>query len=85
MEAWTVEIREAFGGYVEALTEVIGHADRAEPLKDCRLGLLTPVKLGGVEHHAIAPLALGAIEGDIGALENHLRRIVLTLVERYAD
>ena len=38
----------AFDGYVEALIEVIGHADRAEPLRDYCTGLMMPVarKLG---------------------------------------
>jgi SRSO17 transposase len=34
--------QERFGSYVEALAEVIGHADRAEPLRDYCLGLLLP-------------------------------------------
>lgn len=33
----------AFDGYVEALIEVIGHADRAEPLRDYCMGLMMPV------------------------------------------
>ena len=32
----------AFDAYVEALTEVIGHADRAEPLRDYCTGLMMP-------------------------------------------
>ena len=32
--------QERFAAYVEALAEVIGHADRAEPLRDYCLGLL---------------------------------------------
>ena len=32
-----------FASYVEALVEVIGHADRAEPLNDYCVGLLMPV------------------------------------------
>src|SRR3954464_9612398 len=34
--------RERFAAYVDALVEVIGHADRAEPLRDYCLGLLLP-------------------------------------------
>src|SRR4026208_899309 len=34
--------QERFGAYVEALAEVIGHADRTEPLRDYCLGLLLP-------------------------------------------
>jgi hypothetical protein len=32
--------QERFGAYVDALAEVIGYADRAEPLRDYCLGLL---------------------------------------------
>src|SRR5215212_213625 len=41
--------QERFGGYVEALTEVIGHADRAAPLRDYCLGLLLPGDRKSVE------------------------------------
>ncbi len=34
--------RERFAASVEALTEVIGHADRGEPLRDNCRGLLLP-------------------------------------------
>src|SRR5436305_7837016 len=40
---------ERFGAYVEALAEVIGHADRAEPLRDYCLGLLLPGERKSVE------------------------------------
>lgn len=39
----------AFEGYVEALVEVISHADRAEPLRDYCLGLMMPVAPKSVE------------------------------------
>lgn len=39
----------AFEGYVEALVGVIGHADRAEPLRDYCLGLMMPVARKSVE------------------------------------
>jgi SRSO17 transposase len=35
-----IELR--FGAYVEGLTSVIGHADRARPLRDYCLGLMMP-------------------------------------------
>src|SRR4051794_36888332 len=41
--------QERFGAYVEALAEVIGHADRAAPLRDYCLGLLLPGKRKSVE------------------------------------
>ncbi|MER8603353.1 hypothetical protein NKH48_06130 [Mesorhizobium sp. M1233] len=33
MPDWTAESEAAFDAYVDALIGVIGHADRAEPLK----------------------------------------------------
>ena len=41
--------QERFGAYVEALAEVIGHADRAEPLRDYCRGLLLPGDRKSVE------------------------------------
>src|SRR5215216_1119305 len=41
--------QERFASYVEALTEVIGHADRAAPLRDYCLGLLLPGERKSVE------------------------------------
>lgn len=52
----------AFDGYVEALTEVIGHADRAEPLRDYCIGLMMPVARKSVEPLAavMAPARVSA-------------------------
>src|ERR671926_1001769 len=41
--------QERFTAYVEALAEVIGHADRAEPLRDYCRGLLLPGERKSVE------------------------------------
>jgi SRSO17 transposase len=41
--------QERFAAYVEALAEVIGHADRAEPLRDYCRGLLLPGERKSVE------------------------------------
>ena len=38
-----------FGAYVEGLTSVIGHADRAKPLRDYCLGLMMPCERKSVE------------------------------------
>lgn len=38
MESTSGSAAEAFEVYVQALTEVIGHADRAEPLRDFAQG-----------------------------------------------
>jgi SRSO17 transposase len=45
---------ERFEAYVDALTEVIGHADRAGPLKDYCTGLLLPCERKSVEPMAAA-------------------------------
>ncbi|RWB94713.1 MAG: IS701 family transposase, partial [Mesorhizobium sp.] len=44
MPDWTAESEAAFDAYIDALIRVIGHADRAEPLKDYCLGLLMPME-----------------------------------------
>ena len=41
--------QERFAAYVEALAEVIGHADRAAPLRDYCRGLLLPGDRKSVE------------------------------------
>ena len=46
--------QERFAAYVEALAEVIGHADRAAPLRDYCLGLLLPGDRKSVEPIAAA-------------------------------
>jgi SRSO17 transposase len=40
---------ERFAAYVDALAEVIGHADRMEPLRDYCRGLLLPGDRKSVE------------------------------------
>jgi SRSO17 transposase len=42
-------IESRFAGYVEGLTSVIGHADRARPLRDYCVGLLMPCERKSVE------------------------------------
>ncbi len=51
-----------FASYVEALVEVIGHADRAEPLNDYCVGLLMPGERKSVEPMAaiVAPARVSA-------------------------
>src|SRR3954454_3889745 len=53
---------ERFGAYVAALAEVIGHADRAAPLRDYCLGLLLRGEGKGVEPIAavMAPARVSA-------------------------
>ena len=40
---------ERFSAYVEGLVSVIGHADRAKPLRDYCLGLMLPCERKSVE------------------------------------
>jgi SRSO17 transposase len=49
-----VDIEARFSEYVEALVGIVGHADRAVPLRDYCLGLLMPVERKSVEPMAAA-------------------------------
>jgi SRSO17 transposase len=61
-EVVTESSQSRFAAYVEALVEVIGHADRARPLHDYCLGLLMPGERKSVEPIAavIAPAGVAA-------------------------
>jgi SRSO17 transposase len=61
----------AFEGYVEALVGVIGHAGRAEPLRDYCLGLMMPVARKSVE-----PLAAVTAPERISAQHQSLLHFV---------
>ena len=61
----------AFDGYVEALIEVIGHADRAEPLRDYCTGLMMPVARKSVE-----PLAAITAPARVSAKHQSLLHFV---------
>ncbi|MDP8917827.1 MAG: IS701 family transposase [Pseudomonadota bacterium] len=54
----------AFEAYVEALVGVLGHADRAEPLRDYCLGLMMPVARKSVE-------SLAAVTAPAGVSAKH--------------
>ena len=71
MDGWTGESEAAFDAYVEALVEVIGHADRAEPLKDYCLGLLLPV-----ERKSVEPLAAVTAPSRVAAKHQSLLHFV---------
>jgi SRSO17 transposase len=51
---------ERFSAYVEGLTSVIGHADRAKPLRDYCLGLMMPCERKSVEPMAAITAPEGA-------------------------
>lgn len=63
--------RAAFHVYVEALIGVIGHADRAEPLRDYCLGLMMPVGRKSVE-----PLAAVTAPARVSAQHQSLLHFV---------
>jgi SRSO17 transposase len=71
MDTWTDESEAAFDAYVEALVGVIGHADRAEPLKDYCLGLLMPV-----ERKSVEPLAAVTAPSRVAAKHQSLLHFV---------
>lgn len=49
MNGGSMESEAAFADYVHSLIDVIGHADRAQPLNDYCLGLMLPVERKSVE------------------------------------
>ena len=71
MDAWPARSEAAFDAYVESLVEVIGHADRAEPLKDYCLGLLMPLARKSVE-----PLAAVTAPARVSAKHQSLLHFV---------
>ncbi len=71
MDSWTAESEAAFDAYVGALVEVIGHADRAEPLKDYCLGLLLPL-----ERKSVEPLAAVTAPSRVAAKHQSLLHFV---------
>src|ERR671921_1732997 len=66
------EDRQArFAAYVEALAEVIGHADRAAPLHDYCLGLLLPG-----ERKSVEPIAAVTAPARVSAKHQSLLHFV---------
>src|SRR3954469_23206592 len=63
--------QERFTAYVEALTEVIGHADRAAPLRDYCLGLLLPG-----ERKSVEPIAAITAPAQVSAQHQSLLHFV---------
>src|SRR5215213_8489771 len=64
--------QERFTAYVEALAEVIGHADRAEPLRDYCRGLLLPGDRKSVE-----PIAAVTAPARVSAKHQSLLHFVV--------
>jgi len=63
--------RARFAGYVEKLTEVIGHADRAGPLRDYCTGLLMPA-----ERKSVEPMAAVTAPARVAAQHQSLLHFV---------
>jgi SRSO17 transposase len=62
---------ERFGGYVERLGDVLGHADRRAPLRAYTTGLLLPG-----ERMSVEPMAAGVDPGRVGAAHQSLHHFV---------
>src|SRR4051794_10744751 len=62
---------ERFGAYVDALAEVIGHADRMEPLRDYCRGLLLPG-----ERKSVEPIAAVTAPARVSAKHQSLLHFV---------
>ena len=67
----TVTSEAAFSEYVHSLVDVIGHADRAEPLRDYCLGLMLPV-----ERKSVEPLAAVTAPSRVSAKHQSLLHFV---------
>lgn len=71
MERLSEASEQRFAAYVEGLIDVIGHADRAGPLRDYCLGLLMPV-----ERKSVEPLAAMTAPSRVAAQHQSLLRFV---------
>jgi SRSO17 transposase len=60
-----------FAGYVEGLVSVIGHADRAKPLRDYCVGLMMPC-----ERKSVEPMAAITAPGRVAAQHQSLLHFV---------
>src|ERR1044071_1256624 len=67
------ERQERFAAYVAALAEVIGHADRVEPLHDYCRGLLLPG-----ERKSVEPIAAVTAPARVSAKHQSLLHFVAT-------
>jgi len=68
---WEDGVGSAFEAYVERLVGVIGHADRAQPLRDYCTGLLMPL-----ERKSVEPLAMLARPDRVSAKHQSLLHFV---------
>src|ERR1700684_23333 len=87
MDPWTKVSEAAFAAYVDSLIDVVGHADRAAPLKDYCLGLLMPG-----ERKSVEPMAAVTSPSRVSAQHQSLLHFVgqaswsdTALLERVRD
>ena len=71
IDGWDAGVEARFEAYVERLVGVIGHADRAEPLRDYCTGLLLPV-----ERKSVEPLAAATRPDRVSAKHQSLLHFV---------
>ena len=71
MDPWSEVSEAAFSAYVDSLIEVVGHADRAAPLRDYCLGLLMPG-----ERKSVEPLAAVTSPARVSAQHQSLLHFV---------
>lgn len=71
MDPWTQASEAAFLSYVDSLIEVVGHADRATPLRDYCLGLLMPG-----ERKSVEPMAAVTSPAKVSAQHQSLLHFV---------
>jgi SRSO17 transposase len=71
MNSQSTGIEAEFGDYVQNLIDVIGHADRAEPLKDYCLALMLPL-----ERKSVEPLAAVTAPARVSAKHQSLLHFV---------
>ena len=71
MDTWTQDSEAAFSAYVDHLVKVIGHADRADPLRDYCLGLLMPL-----ERKSVEPMAAVTAPARVAAKHQSLLHFV---------
>jgi SRSO17 transposase len=71
MDPWAQASEAAFLLYVDSLIEVIGHVDRAAPLKDYCLGLLMPG-----ERKSVEPMAAVTSPSKVSAQHQSLLHFV---------
>src|ERR1700719_1869771 len=67
----TKDIESRFDGYVAGLVRVIGHADRADPLRDYCMGLVMPG-----ERKSVEPMAALTAPGRTSAQHQSLLHFV---------